>query len=384
MTEPRLYFTSLGYGALRMSAKHITKERLERLFQVTVAVVVDKDGDEVVPDGEGKYRGLSEDNKYMVISEEEIERMSSNDDAPPTPAPFNPDRMRAMNVQRLVMIQELYVPLHPHLFTLTEDMFLPSFINAINGFQSTKNKHVLLEILKLETPTGIYSFEIFTPTFCRQLLEEVENFENSGLPVTRPNSMNNYGMVLDDIGFGPFFSKLTEYIRIMATYLYPNDGGATLDSHHAFIVQYKITEDLDLDFHFDDSEVTINLCLGKDFTGGTLYFKGLLNDPMTHNEDFEFTHTVGKAIIHIGKHRHGANSIISGERYNLIVWFRSSEVRSHRPACQCGRHHSPPQQAQIQQQQQQQQQQIQQDAHDHHHHHDHGHGHSHSHGHHHH
>ena len=31
------------------------------------------------------------------------------------------------------------------------------------------------------------------------------------------------------------------------------------------------------------------------------------------------------ALIHAGKHGHGALKILSGERHNLIVWFSSSE-----------------------------------------------------------
>ena len=27
-------------------------------------------------------------------------------------------------------------------------------------------------------------------------------------------------------------------------------------------------------FHVDDSEVTLNVCLGKEFSGGELYFRG--------------------------------------------------------------------------------------------------------------
>lgn len=42
----------------------------------------------------------------------------------------------------------------------------------------------------------------------------------------------------------------------------------TLDSHHAFIVSYKQGESTKLDFHYDSSEVTINVCLGQIFTGG--------------------------------------------------------------------------------------------------------------------
>ncbi len=32
-------------------------------------------------------------------------------------------------------------------------------------------------------------------------------------------------------------------------------------------VQYKLGEDLKLDFHYDESEVTLNVCLGKEFVG---------------------------------------------------------------------------------------------------------------------
>lgn len=56
-----------------------------------------------------------------------------------------------------------------------------------------------------------------------------------------------------------------------------------------------------MDFHYDSSEVTLNVCLGKTFTGGSLYFRGLLKDPSTHNENFEFNHVSGRAILHVGK-----------------------------------------------------------------------------------
>ncbi len=86
-------------------------------------------------------------------------------------------------------------------------------------------------------------------------------------------------------------------------------------------------------FHYDESEITLNVCLGKKFSGGSLYFSGLLEDPKTHNENFEYFHTPGKSLLHIGKHRHGANNIESGERVNLIVWFR----RCSEEHCSC--HH---------------------------------------------
>lgn len=56
-------------------------------------------------------------------------------------------------------------------------------------------------------------------------------------------------------------------------------------------------------------ELTLNLCLGKEFTGGELYFRGLLEDPSTHDEKFIYNHVPGVSLFHIGKHRHGVYPI---------------------------------------------------------------------------
>lgn len=179
------------------------------------------------------------------------------------------------------------------------------------------------------------------------MIEEIENFESAGLPISRPNSMNNYGVILDEIGFTPLLADLRDKCVLpFAELFFPEDGGTSLDSHHGFVVlllllsplpslhalqvQYKIGEDIDLDFHYDDSEVTLNVCLGKKFegnstrgsfsshskehTGGALYFKGLLTDPSTHNCEYEYHHKVGTGIIHAGQHRHGAKPLTAGER----------------------------------------------------------------------
>ena len=39
--------------------------------------------------------------------------------------------------------------------------------------------------------------------------------------------------------------------------------GSHFDRHHTFVVRYKVGEDLGLDMHTDDSDVTFNVCLGK-------------------------------------------------------------------------------------------------------------------------
>ena len=42
---------------------------------------------------------------------------------------------------------------------------------------------------------------------------------------------------------------------------------------------------------------------------------------------YRHTHAKGRAILHLGHHRHGADDIETGERYNLIMWCKSSSYR---------------------------------------------------------
>jgi len=325
-------FLAHGYGIISVSPQYATKPLLQRLFHVQSLVLIDMEGNELFPGEEERYNECIPNRTYIVVSENDVE------DEQDIPKKFDYERMAAMNRARTEIIKEHYIPLHPHLYEFKEEFFVESFLEAVKKYKETKEKDDLLKILTKETETGIYSFQIFTLEFCRQLIEETEQFENSGLPVTRPNTMNNYGAVLDDFGFEEFFDELTDYISPFSAILYPDYGGDSLDHHHAFIVQYKLKEDVSLDFHYDESEVTLNLCLGRQFTGGSLYFQGLLLKHETQNESFELFHQPGKAVLHVGKHRHGANAILSGERYNLIVWFRSMTLRSQQhDHCTC--HH---------------------------------------------
>lgn len=40
----------------------------------------------------------------------------------------------------------------------------------------------------------VYRFPMFEKSFCDQLLEELEHFEQSAAPKGRPNTMNHYGV----------------------------------------------------------------------------------------------------------------------------------------------------------------------------------------------
>ena len=100
---------------------------------------------------------------------------------------------------------------------------------------------------------------------------------------------------------------------------------SSLDHHHSFVVHYANKGgDLDLDMHHDASEVTLNVCLGKEFTGAGLRFCGRFGGASHRKSTCVLSHVPGRAVMHLGRQRHGADSIASGERLNLILWARSS------------------------------------------------------------
>ena len=77
-----------------------------------------------------------------------------------------------------------------------------------------------------------------------------------------------------ELGFDDnFLNPLrTKYLSRLTALLFPDVGGDSLDSHRAFVVKYKLGEDVDLNHHYDNAEVTINVSLGKEFSDGDLYF----------------------------------------------------------------------------------------------------------------
>lgn len=58
----------------------------------------------------------------------------------------------------------------------------------------------------------------------------------------------------------------------IARLLYPGWVGEGLDSHRAFVVKYTMESDVALSYHYDNAEVTLNVCLGTEFRDGDLYF----------------------------------------------------------------------------------------------------------------
>ncbi|XP_063050414.1 2-oxoglutarate and iron-dependent oxygenase domain-containing protein 2 [Engraulis encrasicolus] len=233
--------------------------------------------------------------------------------------------------ERTAYIKNHYKPLHPHVYHLQEDYLAPEFIEIVQySLSNDATMDGLLKLIQSETAPRVYRFPVFTINFCHDLIEELEHFEASDTPKGRPNTMNNYGILLNELGFDDtFISPLRErYLGPVASLLYPDCGGQCLDSHKAFVVKYAMNEDLDLTYHYDNAEVTLNVSLGKEFSEGNLYFGDMRQVPLGETECTEVEHRVAEGLFHRGQQMHGALPISSGLRWNLIVWMRSSQQRN--------------------------------------------------------
>ena len=240
--------------------------------------------------------------------------------------------------------EEAYAPLRrtPELFEslLRDEWLAPTLLDVVAAARRGQCHRDLRE----EAP-GVFSFAMFSDAFCRDFLREVDGYMDSGLPIRRPNSMNNYGLIVNEIGMLDVISELQrEVLWPIARSLWPKEGSA-FHAHHSFMVQYRKTEDPGLDMHTDDSDVTFNVCLGEVFAGAGLTFCGGVGTPdhrqrapasvdvprktvARHRFAFQYEHVKGRAVVHLGSKRHGADDISSGTRRNLIIWNHNRNWRA--------------------------------------------------------
>ncbi|XP_073916797.1 2-oxoglutarate and iron-dependent oxygenase domain-containing protein 2 isoform X1 [Castor canadensis] len=242
-------------------------------------------------------------------------------------------RLGQESAARKALILSSYQPARPDIYYPLQDAALaPEFLAAAEYSASpgADLQGLLQRLETLSEEKRIYRVPVFTPTFCQALLEELEHFEQSDMPKGRPNTMNNYGMLLHELGLDePLVTPLRErFLQPLMALLYPDCGGGRLDSHRAFVVKYTLGQDQELGCHYDNAELTLNVALGKAFTGGALYFGGLFQAPAALTEPLEVEHVMGQGVLHRGGQLHGARPLGTGERCNLIVWLRASVVRN--------------------------------------------------------
>ena len=69
-------------------------------------------------------------------------------------------------------------------------------------------------------------------------LAELDNYYATGLPQPRPNSMNNYGIIVNQIGMQAVITRLqTEVLLPLSELLFPAQAKGGFTGHHSFMVK---------------------------------------------------------------------------------------------------------------------------------------------------
>ncbi|KQK03039.1 hypothetical protein BRADI_2g05177v3, partial [Brachypodium distachyon] len=229
-------------------------------------------------------------------------------------------------------------PLYPQLYRMNPSgFFMPSFLRAIRGDPLESFRDVMRPVAPV-----VVAFPMLRPGFCDMLVAEVQNFYmwacTTKQKILRTNALNTspYGVVLSDMGMqGVLDDLMKQFVSPISTVFFSEVGGGSLDSHVSFVNLYHGDDNNGTDWHVDDSEVTLSVCLGKEFTGGEMYFNGRRCENHTTSMEKDEEKVIhpqvpGEALLHHGRHRHSVFPTFSGFRADMTMWCRSSVFRELR------------------------------------------------------
>ena len=201
-----------------------------------------------------------------------------------------------------------------------------------------------LEELMDEEIYDVYSFPLLSLEFC----ERLQGYVRAVTLVIQEKPME-YGDLhspvrdLDSIGLGWLNDLLFHVIlKPISRHLFQESEtmGGELDWRQGYIAAYSASPSKSkprerLVPHTDDSEVTMNVCIGDEFSGGHLRFKDLRGTSGGgRNLIGEYEPQIGRAILHSGRHFHEVSQVTSGDRFAYIMWSRSwNGVRAKTCAC---------------------------------------------------
>ena len=142
--------------------------------------------------------------------------------------------------ERKRAIQQAYTPQYAHVRRLAAEYLDPEFRRLVALAQEARTSADAMQQLRQAAPPlspdvpDVFELPVFDTSFCAQLVSELQHIrsEMDDSLLERPNSMNQFGVLLDDFGFTPHFTDVleSEYVRPLAAALLGPEY-ATLDNH---------------------------------------------------------------------------------------------------------------------------------------------------------
>lgn len=218
----------------------------------------------------------------------------------------------------------------------------PDVGQVINGkAQISLDASKLSELLD-EEMYDVFSFRLLALPFCKEVREYVKAMVQLEQETNHDSFLGRRPIDLDAVGLGWLNSLLFHLIvRPVSRHLFQSsETQGDLDWRQGYVAGYSAQPGEGkprerLVTHTDDSEVTLNVCLGEEgFEGGLLEFRGLRGTDSQGELIGTFQPQPGLALLHAGRHFHHVTQVTSGDRFAYILWARSWQgIRSE--TCPC-------------------------------------------------
>jgi hypothetical protein len=268
-----------------------------------------------------------------------------------------------MNIQ-----YSIYQHIHPELLTFDEKWLGEEFAQAVRivkgesqGEVDDEKRKQVRQHFKRECD-NVLSICLLSREYCTLLIDEMRNLKSK----IEYASLDYMGLYLDKLGYQSFMEEFANLLNLVSrcfnryatlhfkavsviyfvgtqhseipTTLLPQKPGkymARLIFHRKFD-QYNVRAAHPP--HSDKTDLTVNICLGDEFTGGALRFalpvtrmidpsqaEGQVLDPSGDNVEVCTCRQIPqRALIHPGELAHASKPVKTGERFNLVLWFDAS------------------------------------------------------------
>lgn len=197
-----------------------------------------------------------------------------------------------------------YQPLHPQLYDAFGDS-VQSWVDRYVNLQLVEGE---FDLICEEPIDNIYTFPVFTPVFCKELIEEAEHYGQ--WETNRHKKYPTTDMVLGSFGFDIIYNfVLKKYVMPLLMYKYTLEEYWMKAGTENFIARYSADTQQHLGVHHDGTHLSLILTLNTEFKGGGTYFpkfKKLIKPEAP-----------GYMSVHPGMvgFLHGARPVTEGRRY---------------------------------------------------------------------
>jgi len=219
-----------------------------------------------------------------------------------------------------------YKPLHTELFEYNSKFIDPALVAETEGAKA-KNARKFVE----EPVEQIYKFQLFTPEFCRLLIEETEHcgkwhteLEDTVVEHPVEGTIIEEDAPSTEVKFDKMPGLEAVYHKIIDLHVKPivEDLWKTFKIQKRdmpFVLKYSMDVIKEMKLHYDCETVSMVIYLNNDFTGGGTYFPKWNFTAGSVPGDFP----VGSMVVYPGgvSHEHMGLPISSGVRYLMLGCF---------------------------------------------------------------